>query len=104
MDAIDFSLRAEITYILLHRTVIIKKTDHKGVFHMDINIREAIYQNVKDNSLDQFEETIVDALEDGEEKILPGLGVLFEYIWNGSTNEEKSSMLFALERGLQKHN
>lgn len=68
---------------------------------MDIDIRKAILHNLKDNSRDELEATIVDAIEDGQEKLLPGLGVLFELIWKQSTEEEKLEMLEALEKGVQ---
>ena len=69
--------------------------------NMDIDIRKAILHNLKDNSRDELEATIVDAIEDGQEKLLPGLGVLFELIWKQSTEEEKLEMLEALEKGVQ---
>ena len=69
---------------------------------MDINIRKAILHNIKDNSLDQFEETIVDAIEDGEEKMLPGLGYIFELIWSVASNEERSNLLENLDKGVKK--
>ena len=34
--------------------------------------------------------------------MLPGLGVLFEVIWQNSSNEDKQEMLQALESGLKK--
>lgn len=68
---------------------------------MDLDIRKAILHNIKDNSRDQLEATIVDAIEDGQEKLLPGLGVLFELIWKQSTEQERLEMLEALEKGVQ---
>jgi len=69
---------------------------------MGLNLRNAIIHNVTGNSQEQLEATIVDAIQSGEEKMLPGLGVLFEVIWNNSTDEEKKEMLYALESGLSK--
>ncbi|WP_374721318.1 small acid-soluble spore protein SspI [Peribacillus tepidiphilus] len=69
---------------------------------MNLNLRHAIIQNVSGNSQDQLEDTIVDAIQSGEEKMLPGLGVLFEIIWQNSSEEEKQDMLTALENGLKK--
>jgi len=69
---------------------------------MGLNLRNAIIHNVSGNSQEQLEATIVDAIQSGEEKMLPGLGVLFEVIWNNSTDEEKKEMLYALESGLSK--
>ncbi|WP_017473358.1 small acid-soluble spore protein SspI [Amphibacillus jilinensis] len=68
---------------------------------MDLNLRKAILANVSDNSQEELEATIVDAIQSGEEKMLPGLGVLFEMIWQQSDESEKSEMLELLERGVQ---
>lgn len=68
---------------------------------MDLNLREAILSNIASNNQDQLEATIVDAIQDGEEKMLPGLGVIFELIWNQSNEEDKQEMIDALEQGVQ---
>jgi small acid-soluble spore protein I (minor) len=68
---------------------------------MNLNLRNAIVHNVSGNSQAELEDTIVDAIQNGEEKMLPGLGVLFEIIWNNSSEEEKKEMLTALESGLK---
>ncbi|MGE7182616.1 small acid-soluble spore protein SspI [Peribacillus sp. NPDC006672] len=69
---------------------------------MNLNLRNAIIQNVSGNSQDQLEDTIVDAIQNGEEKMLPGLGVLFEVIWQNSSEQEKQEMITTLESGLKK--
>ncbi|WP_407408220.1 small acid-soluble spore protein SspI [Peribacillus sp.] len=69
---------------------------------MNLNLRNAIIQNVSGNTQEQLEDTIVDAIQNGEEKMLPGLGVLFEVIWENSSEEEKQEMITALENGLKK--
>jgi small acid-soluble spore protein I (minor) len=68
---------------------------------MNLNLRNAIVHNVTGNSQDELRDTIVDAIQNGEEKMLPGLGVLFEIIWNNSTEDERKEMLDALEQGLK---
>lgn len=68
---------------------------------MDLNIRKAILHNIKENSRDELEATIVDAIQDGEEKLLPGLGYLFELIWKQSDEEKKLEMVQALEKGVK---
>ncbi|GIN22120.1 MAG TPA: small acid-soluble spore protein SspI [Bacillus bacterium] len=68
---------------------------------MDINIRRAVIHNVSDNNQEQLEDTIVDAMQKGEEKYLPGLGVLFEVIWQNADEQKKSMMLDTLENGLK---
>ncbi|MFD2046274.1 small acid-soluble spore protein SspI [Ornithinibacillus salinisoli] len=67
---------------------------------MDLNLRKAILSNISENDQSQLEATIVDAVN-GEEKMLPGLGVLFELIWNQSSEEEKQEMIDALEQGVK---
>lgn len=69
---------------------------------MNLNLRNAIIHNVTGNTQEQLQDTIVEAIANGEEKMLPGLGVLFEVIWQNSSNEEKQEMLQALESGLKK--
>jgi small acid-soluble spore protein I (minor) len=68
---------------------------------MNLNLRNAIIHNVSGNSQDELKATIVDAIQNGEEKMLPGLGVLFELIWNNTSEQEKTEMLQALESGLK---
>jgi small acid-soluble spore protein I (minor) len=68
---------------------------------MDLNLRNAIIHNVSGNTQDQLKDTIVDAIQRGEEKMLPGLGVLFEVIWNHADEQEQGMMLDTLEQGLK---
>ncbi|MBM7644771.1 small acid-soluble spore protein I (minor) [Scopulibacillus daqui] len=67
---------------------------------MDINIRKAIKHNIADNDKSQLRETIVDAIQDGQEKMLPGLGVLFEIIWQESDEQQKNMMVDNLAKGV----
>jgi small acid-soluble spore protein I (minor) len=68
---------------------------------MNLNLRNAILHNVTGNTQDQLKDTIVDAIQNGEEKMLPGLGVLFEVIWKNCSDQDKQEMLQALESGLK---
>lgn len=68
---------------------------------MNLNLRNAILHNVTGNTQEQLQDTIVDAIQTGEEKMLPGLGVLFEVIWKNSSKQEQQEMLQALEGGLK---
>jgi small acid-soluble spore protein I (minor) len=68
---------------------------------MNLNLRNAILHNVSGNTQDQLQDTIVDAIQSGEEKMLPGLGVLFEVIWQNSSEDEKREMLEVLEKGVK---
>ncbi|WP_156291410.1 small acid-soluble spore protein SspI [Oceanobacillus salinisoli] len=68
---------------------------------MDLNIRKAILHNITNNDQSELEATIVDAIQAGEEKMLPGLGVLFELIWNQSNEQDKQEMIQALEQAVK---
>jgi small acid-soluble spore protein I (minor) len=68
---------------------------------MNLNLRNAIISNVQGNNQQELQETILDAIQSGEEKMLPGLGVLFEVIWQNSSNEDKQEMLTTLEQALK---
>ncbi|ENH97043.1 small acid-soluble spore protein SspI [Gracilibacillus halophilus YIM-C55.5] len=68
---------------------------------MDINLRQAIHSNVSGNSAKELEETIIDAIESGEEKMLPGLGVLFEMYWKEANEQDKQEVLSQLEKAVQ---
>lgn len=68
---------------------------------MDLNLRKAVLSNIATNTHDQLEDTIVDAIEKGEEKMLPGLGVLFELIWQQSSEMGKQEMIDTLEKGIK---
>lgn len=70
---------------------------------MNLNLRKAIIENIASNDQDQLEATIVDAIN-GEEKMLPGLGVLFELIWQESSEEDRQEMIDALEKGVKQAN
>lgn len=69
---------------------------------MNLNLRHAIIQNVTGNTQDELKDTIVDAITNGEEKMLPGLGVLFEVIWQNASQQDQQEMLEMLESGLKK--
>ena len=68
---------------------------------MNLNLRNAIIHNVTGNTQEQLQDTIVDAIQNGEEKMLPGLGVLFEVIWQNASESEKAEMLQLLATGLK---
>jgi small acid-soluble spore protein I (minor) len=67
---------------------------------MDINIRAAVKHNIAENDKEQLRGTIVDAIQDGQEKMLPGLGVLFEIIWQQSDEQQRQEMVDSLEKGV----
>ncbi|MDQ0298614.1 small acid-soluble spore protein I (minor) [Salibacterium salarium] len=68
---------------------------------MSFNLRSAVLQNVSGHSEEDVEATIKDAVESGEEKMLPGLGVLFEVFWQQAGEEEKNQVITDISQGLQ---
>ncbi|WP_078430160.1 small acid-soluble spore protein SspI [Alkalihalobacterium alkalinitrilicum] len=69
---------------------------------MSFNLRGAILANVQGSSEDQVEATIADAMSSGEEKMLPGLGVLFEVYWKNASEDQKQQMVSQITNGLQR--
>ncbi|MDE5412363.1 MAG: small acid-soluble spore protein SspI [Bacillaceae bacterium] len=69
---------------------------------MSFNLRGAILANVQGSSEDQVEATITDAMASGEEKMLPGLGVLFEVYWRNADENQKQQMVTQITNGLQR--
>ncbi|GGF06452.1 small, acid-soluble spore protein I [Halobacillus andaensis] len=67
---------------------------------MNLNLRQAILSNVSGHNADQLEATIDDALQKGEEKMLPGLGVFFEMLWKESEEQDRQEILQTLEKSL----
>ncbi|MGL4820368.1 MAG: small acid-soluble spore protein SspI [Bacilli bacterium] len=68
---------------------------------MGFNLRGAVLHNVHGNNDEQLEATIVDAIQNGEEKMLPGLGVLFEVIWKNASEQQRDEMVGVLAQGVK---
>lgn len=90
-----------IFLVKLVKLILVLIWKRSEVNELDLNLRQAILANVSDNNKDDLEATIVDAIQSGEEKMLPGLGVLFELIWKQSNNSEKEEMLVSLEQSVK---
>lgn len=69
---------------------------------MSFNLRGAILANVSGSNEQEIEATITDAMQSGEEKMLPGLGVLFEVYWRNASEQEKNQMVSQITQSLQK--
>lgn len=67
---------------------------------MNINLRQAVINNMKGSDSATVTTTIVDAIAVGEEKMLPGLGVLFEVLWKNITPEEKDRLANIISQGI----
>ncbi|WP_025025427.1 small acid-soluble spore protein SspI [Caldalkalibacillus mannanilyticus] len=67
---------------------------------MNLNLRNAIISNINGNDESQIRDTIVDAISSGEEKMLPGLGVLFELMWKKSSPEQQEQIIHNIKESL----
>ncbi|MFB4159791.1 small acid-soluble spore protein SspI [Geomicrobium sp. JSM 1781026] len=68
---------------------------------MGLNLRHAILDNVSGSDASQIEATITDAISSGEEKMLPGLGVLFEVYWNEADDTQKQQVIDQISSGVK---
>ena len=66
----------------------------------NIDVREYIINNFKDDDINDIEESIVSSIDSHDEDPLIGLGVLFELLWNNSNNKEKEIILNNIKKGL----
>ena len=63
-------------------------------------IRNYIMKNLKDSNENDIKETILSSVNSDDEVILPGLGVLFEIVWNHSTDEKKEDIINILHQNI----
>jgi len=68
---------------------------------MNFQIRDAITSNMTNNSAEDIRSVVDDAIQRGEEHLLPGLGVFFEKLWNSSGEQEKSKIAGELAQVFQ---
>ena len=66
----------------------------------NIDVRKYITNNFKDDSIEEIEKSINNSIESKSEDPLIGLGVLFEIMWNNSSNEIKNTILTSIKKGL----
>lgn len=66
----------------------------------NINIREYIINNFKDDNENEIRESIEDSINEGLEEALPGLGVFMEIIWKNASEEQKKELLEILKTQL----
>jgi small acid-soluble spore protein I (minor) len=66
---------------------------------INLSLRQAIVQRVHDKSNDELREVIEDSIG-GEERVLPGLGVLFEIIWQHCDADIQNGLIQTLQSHL----
>lgn len=65
---------------------------------MNLNIRTHIKKNFKDSSLNDIKNSIEESIKEQDEITLPGLGVLFEILWEN--NDNHNEILNCIKKGL----
>lgn len=66
----------------------------------NIDVRSYIINNFKEDTIEDIEKSITSSIESKSDDPLIGLGVLFEIMWNNSTNDVKNSILNNIKKGL----
>jgi len=67
---------------------------------MELDLRQAVINNVKNSDTKQLGEIIQESVG-REDAVLPGMGVLFELIWNNAAQEIQQQLLQILHKSLQ---
>lgn len=68
---------------------------------MNLDIRKAVLANLANATDQDVRGTITDAINMREEKVLPGLGVLFELYWNSANEATRSQVVSAIAGNLR---
>lgn len=67
---------------------------------MNFDVRDAVIHNIQHMSEQELTDMVNETLEQQEEKFLPGLGVLFEIIWENSDSSSRKEMISTLHENL----
>jgi len=66
----------------------------------NIDVRKYIINNFKEDTIEDIKNSIEESISSRDDDPLIGLGVLFELLWNNSTNEEKNIILSNIKKGM----
>lgn len=67
-----------------------------------LNLRQAIMYKMQGSDANDVNDTITDAISTGQEKTLPGLGVLFEVLWQNSDESSRQQMVSTIASHIPK--
>lgn len=65
--------------------------------NMNLNLRQAIIQRVQDKSSDELVD-VIESSVGSDERSLPGLGVLFEIIWQNLEKDTQEQLASTLQK------
>jgi len=66
----------------------------------NIDVRKYIISNFKEDTTEDIRSSIEESISSKEDDPLIGLGVIFELLWNNSTEEEKQTILSNIKKGM----
>lgn len=66
-----------------------------------MDIRNLVLQNLSGSNREEVEGYIQETIDTREEEALPGMGILFEVVWNQSDPTEKGIMMDKIMQGIQ---
>ena len=66
----------------------------------NIDVRKYIISNFKEDTTEDIRSSIEESISSKEDDPLIGLGVMFELLWNNSTEEEKQTILSNIKKGM----
>ena len=67
-----------------------------------MNIRDYIKKNLGECKEIDVRETVLASINQDDEVVLPGLGVLFEMLWNNCSNEFRNNIVKTLYESSKK--
>ncbi len=70
---------------------------------MNFDIRGAVIHNIRNLGKRELDDLVNDSIEQKEEKLLPGLGVVFEIIWENSDPQSRAQMIDTLSSNMPHH-
>lgn len=65
-----------------------------------INVREYIINNFKNDTNEELKSSIEESIKAKDDDTLIGLGVLFELLWNNTSNEDKDKIIINIKKGM----
>ncbi|MCR4431854.1 MAG: small acid-soluble spore protein SspI [Tepidanaerobacteraceae bacterium] len=68
-----------------------------------LDIRSLVLKNLAGSTREEVEGYIAETIETREEEALPGMGILFEAVWQKSSNSERSSMMDKIMDTINNH-
>ena len=66
----------------------------------NIDVRKYIISNFKEDTTEDIRSSIDESISSHDDDPLIGLGVMFELLWNNSTEEEKQTILSNIKKGM----